>query len=399
MSIIENIKMSLKNLRANKLRSFLTMLGIIIGISSVITIVALGNGGTNNITGEFEKMGATKLNLTVDRGKASRSDYINMSDIETIREKAGNVQYISPTLQNMGVASWEDVLKDAAVTGGNEELALINGSNMVYGRFFNKNEVMNEKPVAVIDENSANALFGYSDAVGKNLMVGPQGREKKVTIIGISESQRGGNPLDEKTVSITLPVTFMQKLYSDQQISAISFTSVTKEDVDLAGNQVINILENRHQNRGSNIYEVTNMLNMLDQINNILGIMTTFISAVAAISLLVGGIGVMNIMLVSVTERTREIGIRKALGATTKTILIQFLMESLILALIGGIIGMLLGIAGAQLIGMFVAITPQVSLTVIIGTILFSSAIGIFFGIYPAKQASKLHPIDALRYE
>jgi len=166
-----------------------------------------------------------------------------------------------------------------------------------------------------------------------------------------------------------------------------------------AATKAINILEIRHNNRGRDLYKGENILKQLDQINKVVDIFTAFIGAVAAISLLVGGIGVMNIMLVSVTERTREIGIRKAIGATTNTILLQFLAEAIIISLLGGVIGMILGIGAAYIIGSFVNITPILSLQSILGVILFSSAVGIFFGIYPARKAAKLDPIEALRYE
>lgn len=173
----------------------------------------------------------------------------------------------------------------------------------------------------------------------------------------------------------------------------------TKENIELAGNSAINVLKSRHNNRDREVYTAESLMKQLDQVNEVLGIFTGFISAVAAISLLVGGIGVMNIMLVSVTERTREIGIRKAIGATTNTILLQFLTESVIISLLGGIIGMILGIVAAYGLGSFAGITPVLSITSIIAVIIFSSSVGIFFGIYPARKAAKLDPIEALRYE
>jgi len=196
------------------------------------------------------------------------------------------------------------------------------------------------------------------------------------------------------------PTGFVEQLFpNDALIDRVMITSDDKEKTEAAGKTTIKLLENRHGNRGRDVYKAENVLKQLDQINKVLGIFTAFIGAVAAISLIVGGIGVMNIMLVSVTERTREIGIRKAIGATTKTILLQFLTESVIITLIGGIIGMILGILAAYGLGAFANITPVVSPMVIIGTVIFSSIVGIFFGIYPAKKAADLDPIEALRYE
>ncbi|MFL0194933.1 ABC transporter permease [Clostridium sp. WILCCON 0269] len=398
MNFIENFKMSLESIKANKMRSFLTMLGIIIGISSVITIVSLGSGGKNSITGSFEKMGANNINITVNNNNVQGNDYITLKDIETIKTKVDTVKYISPLLQEKGSVSSQDKSESANVTGCNQDYSQINNSTILYGRFFSESEVLNNKAVALIDEKSAKDLFGYSDAVGKTIKVGSETSRKDVKIIGVVESQSIRPAAD--TASVILPITFLQNLYPDtNKISSLILKADTKEDGTLAANSSINILESRHNNKGKNVYDAENMMDKLSQVDNILNIFTMFITAVAAISLLVGGIGVMNIMLVSVTERTKEIGIRKAIGATTKIILIQFLTESSIVSLIGGILGMVIGFIASQLIGLVIGVTPTISVVTVLGVILFSAAIGIFFGIYPAKKAANLDPIDALRYE
>ncbi|MBM7616106.1 ABC transporter permease [Alkaliphilus hydrothermalis] len=403
MKFIENIKMALISIMANKMRSFLTMLGIIIGISSVITIVSLGQGGQKAITGEFEKIGASTININVEGNNVEFRDYITLEDVKHIKERVDTVQYISPTVQKRGVVISENQNRTAIISGGNTDLSYINNVNILYGRFFNEREYLEGRPVVVIDSNAAFSLFGYEDVVGNSIRIGNNATARKATIIGVVEGFsmpfRGGNP-ENMPVFATVPITFLNNLYPDNFIiETISIMATSQEEGETAGNAAVNILEARHNNRGRNLYQAENALAQLEQINTVLGIFTAFIGAVAAISLLVGGIGVMNIMLVSVTERTREIGIRKAVGATTRNILIQFLMESAIISLIGGIIGMILGIAGAQLIGMVADITPSVSIASIIGAIVFSSAVGIFFGIYPAKKAAALNPIDALRYE
>lgn len=403
MNIKENFKMAIESVKTNKMRSFLTMLGIIIGISSVIMIVSLGQGGQNAITGEFEKIGAASLNIKVNSQKSEASDYINLKDITQIKERIPTVKYASPTLQKQGIVSSDIKSKRAFISGVNEDYVNIDNTELTFGRYFNSTEYLEGKAMVVIDDISAKSLFGYSDVVGKTISIGSKLSPKKAVIVGVSKSKAGifagGN--DENIPAIIYaPVTFVQELYpSDNLIDSIIVVSTSKESSEAVGKSAINVLENRHGNGGRDIYSAESVLKQLDQVNKVLGIFTAFIGAVAAISLIVGGIGVMNIMLVSVTERTREIGIRKAIGATTKNILIQFLTESVIIALIGGIIGMVLGIIGAYLIGSFAGITPSVSVPVIIGVILFSSAVGIFFGIYPAKKAAELDPIDALRYE
>lgn len=403
MKFLENIKIALDSIKSNKMRSFLTMLGIIIGISSVITIVSLGQGGQSTITGEFEKIGACTVTVSVDSSKADKNDYITTKDVEKIRESVENVKYITAVVSKSGEVVSEKKSKRAVITGGNTDMTYINGDEIIYGRYFNEKEDVEGRAVAVIDQSTAKSLFGEVDVTGKTFKVGSKASPKKVTIVGVTKGYVGpfsDNQNENMPAYIYVPMNFLKKIYSyDFIVDKMYIVSSSKENTEITGNSAINILESRHNNRGKNIYKPQSVMKQLEQVNKVLGIFTAFIGAVAAISLLVGGIGVMNIMLVSVTERTREIGIRKAIGATTRTILMQFLTESVILTLIGGIIGIILGIIGAQLIGMIAGITPSISIVVIIGTILFSSAVGIFFGIYPARKAAKLDPIDALRYE
>lgn len=402
MNIIESFKIALDSIISNKLRSFLTMLGIIIGISSVITIVSLGQGGQNTITSEFEKIGSASISIKVDQAKATYSDYLSVDDIKRIKERVSTIKYASPAVSKSGTVVSEEKSKRAVVVGGTEDYKYIQNYEFIYGRFFNERETIGGSPVVVLDEDAAKALFGYTNVIGKTLLVGATGSPKKATIIGITKSVAGifGGNNPNIPAFITVPITFYQELFpTDYKIDSAFIVADTKENLQSAGYAAKNIIESSHNNRGKEIYSLENTLKQLDQINKILSIFTAFISAVAAISLLVGGIGVMNIMLVSVTERTREIGIRKAIGATTSTILIQFLTESVIISLIGGLLGMVIGIAGAIAIGSFANIKPSLSFSVIIGTILFSSAVGIFFGIYPARKAAALNPIDALRYE
>lgn len=400
MNIFETFKIAIDSIIANKMRSFLTMLGIIIGISSVITIVSLGKGGQNSITSEFSKIGAANFSVNVDPSKAQSKDYITMEDIKLIKEKVDSVKYITPNMQKRGNAYSDKKFMTANIVGGNADYSQVNNIEMVSGRFYNENEVEQGKAIAIIDESGAKSLFGNTDVIGKTFKIGSDNSSKKVTVVGVVKTAMRGPVQKDKTITAYVPVTFLNNLYSgNAKISSVSITAVNKDDLDSPGNGAKIILENRHGNKGKDVYSIISIFAQLDQINNVLNIVTEFIAAVAAISLVVGGIGVMNIMLVSVTERTREIGIRKAIGAKTRTILIQFLTESAIISSIGGIIGMIIGILASEIIGLVAGITPSISIFVIIGTILFSSAVGIFFGIYPAKKAAKLDPIEALRYE
>lgn len=401
--LLENFKMAIDSIFSNKMRSFLTMLGIIIGISSVITIVSLGAGGQNTITGEFEKIGSATVNISVNTSKAEQSDYITFEDVKQIKNKVDTVRYAAPSVTKQGIAASESSNKRASITGTDSDGLMIQNLEFLFGRPFNEREYTEASSVVIIDEDSANALFGFTDVIGKSIKFGSRQSPTKATIVGVTKSAFGpfkGGDTSQIPAIIFTPATLLRNMYPDDfSINRISIMANNKDASEAAGNGAVNILESRHNNRGKEIYKAENALNQLDQINKVLGIFTAFIGAVAAISLIVGGIGVMNIMLVSVTERTREIGIRKAIGATTSTILLQFLSESLIISLIGGIIGMLMGIAGAYAIGSFAGITPSLSITAIVGAILFSSAVGIFFGIYPARKAANLDPIEALRYE
>lgn len=403
MNLYENIKMAVDSIISNKMRSFLTMLGIIIGISSVISIVSLGQGGQNSITGEFEKIGAASISITVRASEAEKSDYITFEDIEQIKEKIEYVKYATPLINKQGIAQSEKKSRTAIMMGGSDELFFINNMELVDGRFYNKNEYREGKAVALIDELAAKKLFGTNDVVGRTLNIGPRTSTKKVTLVGVLKSQFdmfGDMAEDNMPVILYLPATYLNILFSaESAIDEVVLMADSKENTEAAGVVAKNMLINRHGNRDRNVYKAESMMKQLDQINNVLGIFTAFIAAVAAISLLVGGVGVMNIMLVSVTERTREIGIRKAIGAKTGNILFQFLTESVIISSIGGIIGLILGIAGAYGMGHFAGITPSISPQIVLTAIGFSSAVGIFFGIYPARKAAKLDPIEALRYE
>jgi putative ABC transport system permease protein len=403
MNLFENIKMALDSILANKMRSFLTMLGIIIGISSVISIVSLGVGGQNTITGEFEKIGVSTIRITVKTAEAETSDYITYKDIEQLKEKISYIKYAAPIAFQQGIASSEKKSRTAMVYGSNEDYFYIDNIELLYGRFFNNIEFEEGRAVTVIDETAAKSFFGTSDVVGQTINVGPNTSTKKATIIGVIKSQFGmfESMVDEDMpVIIYIPATYLDILYSRQsRISDLYIMADSKDNAEAAGLLAKNMLMNRHGNRDRDVYKAESIMKQLDQINTVVGIFTAFIAAVAAISLLVGGVGVMNIMLVSVTERTREIGIRKAIGAKTSNIMFQFLTESVIISCIGGIIGLILGVSGAYLLGQLAGITPSVTPQIVIISIAFSSTVGIFFGIYPARKAAKLDPIEALRYE
>lgn len=408
MTICENLKMAVDSIFSNKLRSILTMLGIIIGIAAVIAILSVGNGATSEITKTFNDFGASTISLSVS-DEASLDATITDADIEALKSSIPEITRISPdNTANTTVRSDFDS-RSALAFSGSPDLQYTNRSmesTVIYGRYFNQSDYDDAKEVVVITEDTAAALFnGRQNVIGETIqLIGNTGNTLNLKIIGIVEGTfqelQGSFDLSQMPLYLSLPLTTMKKLNPTVAVMGSLTVQVTDKDaIESVSNRMVRLLETRHDTVGEDFYTATNFLQALDQVDSVLGLFVNFIAAVAAIALLVGGIGVMNIMLVSVTERTREIGTRKALGATTNTILFQFLMEAVILTLIGGIIGLVLGILLANGISSALNIVPNITLGSVVLVLLFSTAVGVFFGIYPARKAAKLDPIEALRYE
>ncbi|MCM1263391.1 MAG: ABC transporter permease [Butyrivibrio sp.] len=403
--IWEYIKIALMNIKSNKGRSVLTMLGIIIGIMSVIMIMAVGNGVRGQINDELESIGSGLIELYVDSTLESTTMRFAYEDCELIQEKVEHVKGATPSMGGWGTVDGPKGNFEAMATAGSESLQYYsgNGGKVIKGRYFTKAEAESGNRVCVIPESSAINLFGTTDVVGLDIELTLYGDSQELTIVGVREDTATSfvNSGTNLTINVELPISVMGNdfyFYIDEFTDMIIFAESTEYCTEVAQNAV-RVLENKYQVRGENQIMVQSITDMSEQFDSILGIVTVFISLVAAISLLVGGIGVMNIMLVSVTERTREIGIRKALGARTGSILLQFLAEAGIITMLGGIIGIVLGILSGNLLCSALDLTARTEVSTIIGATLFSSAVGIFFGIYPAKKAAKLSPIEALRHE
>lgn len=414
MNFKENIKIAVFSIRTNLLRSLLTMLGIIIGVASVIAIVTCGNGGRDFIVNMIKDMGQNNISIMLNAQNASSSDYITPEDVKAIR-KLDSVDYVSPFMIAIGSFKTEQEAGMAALVGGSEDLDEVMGFKCEYGRFFTEEEVKAARPVAVIDATGALTLFGEKNVVGKFIEFSTGGNTVRLKIIGVTDmaSAMGGSTeemLENQQMMMGGANNMMKGSYLYTPSSVVSrimggveryeniyIASKDESHLDAAGNAALSLIETRHNNANRELYTVTNMATYIKLLDTVINVFTTFIAAVGAISLLVGGIGVMNIMYVSVSERTREIGIRKALGARTGTIMFQFLTESVILCLIGGIIGMILGVSGAALVSHVMKIPMEIKFSTILMSVGFSSAIGIFFGIYPARKAAKMPPIEALR--
>ena len=405
--LFEYIKMAVQNIRANKGRSFLTMLGIIIGIASVIAIVSIGEGTKNQMNSEINDIGGGQIAVSVSNDAITESEFITAEDVQAVREidtiEGVNVSesYDGETVTGKGNFS-------IMLTAEGPDAKLLNNSEMKYGNYFGENEIEEGKNVCVISDADAKRLFGTDDVVGMNLDITCYDSSKSFRIMGVTTQKENGTfvsyTYDGMPVTVNIPYSSMEDLVgATDEFYSLMIQGDKTLDSQIIADQVVHVLEKRHQCAGEEYFQVQSFQDVMQSMNEMLGMVTAFISFVAGISLLVGGIGVMNIMLVSVTERTREIGIRKSLGAKTSSIMLQFLAEAAILTVIGGLIGIILGILAAYGICSVISgsigmtIIPGISPTVIFVATLFSCAVGVFFGIYPAKKAARLSPIEALR--
>ncbi len=401
MNIGESFESALQSVKANKLRSFLTMLGIIIGISSVITISSIGDSVKQYITGEFEGMGSNVVNIQMNRSATDieKRDYFTLEDAKVIKDKIPEVTEVVGQLYSRGKLKLENKstpVDVAATTVGVEKLMNI---KIVHGRFLNEHDIEAASNVGIIDSTTAFKMFKDTDIVGKTVNIKVDDNYINLNIVGVfkNPNENASALFGENSGTIAMPITIADKLMKETDIGSLSVILSDMSRASEIGSNIVKMTENRHQVKDK--YVAEQGFKGLESFNKILSTITTVLAAIAGISLFVGGVGVMNIMLVSVTERTREIGIRKAIGAKTRDIKVQFLMESIILCLIGGIIGTAIGVSVGKIAGSLIKVSVGVSFKTILIAFSFSSAIGIFFGLYPASKAAKLDPIEALRYE
>lgn len=396
MSIFENIKMALSSLLAHKMRSILTMLGIIIGVGSVIAVVAIGQGGEEMLKSQFSGEDNTTAiyydpsdDDTPDPDAAPDSDFTE-EDIKTI-ENIPEVQHVVTSSNENRMVRYREEDTNGDITGVNEEYMDINDLEVGSGRSLTAGDFLAGNRSAVVSESLQDDLYNGKNMLGKVIYIGSQ----PVEIVGVLK--KGDSVFDIDSNDIYLPLKTWQTVFASSGINEVAIQAKTPEDLKTAGDKAVDTLNRVHDQ--DDAYKTLNIEEIAEGIGKVTNIMTIIIGSIAGISLFVGGIGVMNIMLVSVTERTREIGIRMSLGANRGQILTQFLIESITLTLVGGIIGMLIGAGIASLVSAIAGWPSLISFPVIIGGLLFSMVIGVVFGILPANKASKMDPIQALGHE
>ena len=400
----ESFLMAWASLVANKLRSLLTMLGIIIGVAAVIALVSIGNGVKQDIENSISSLGSNLLVVLpgAPRTPGARSSQgsmksLKISDYESIAKLEG-VKAASPMTNGSYVVIYQNKNWTTSVAGVNSNFQDVNNWTMTSGRFFSDKNVQNRERVAVVGQTVVKNLFADEDPVGKEIRV----KNIPFRVIGVLKSKGNGTMGNDQDDTVLIPyTTSMERVEGIDYLRRVYVVAKDDGGIDRLQADIENLLRVRHNIKDTNLddFNIQNMKSIMETVAQTTGTFTLFLGAVAAISLVVGGIGIMNIMLVSVTERTREIGVRKALGATYSVIVTQFLIEAVVISLMGGFIGIAFGIGASKVIGMVSGMSTIVSVPTIIMSFAFSMAIGLIFGIYPARKAAKLNPIDALHYE
>lgn len=390
MNISQGMKMALSSILTNKLRAFLTMLGIIIGVAAVIALVSLGQGSTKQVTEQVQGLGSNLLTVTITgRGTQTTLDYQ-----ETLKFKQkSEIEGVAPVISSNQTVKAGNKNTEVSVEGTTSEYETVRNFHVQEGRFLLPIDEEYRQKVVVIGSNTAKELFGFVSPVGQYVKI--KGIPFKV--VGLLE-EKGSSMRESNDDKILIPISTAERIFATRGVRTVYVQAKSPDTVDLAVSQLE--VELAKQFRGDeDSYRIFNQQDILESVESVSGTMTMMLSGIAGISLLVGGIGIMNIMLVSVTERTREIGIRKAIGAKKRDILVQFMIEAIVLSGIGGIFGIVFGVGGAYLVGNVVNIGVEFSLDVIWLAFGFSVLVGVCFGLFPANKAANLRPIEALRFE
>jgi len=406
VNFFESIRVSLRALRANKLRSALTMLGMIIGVAAVIAMVGIGNGATASITAQIQGLGSNLLTVSPGqsnaggvRGGAGSLTTLTMTDVPKVQAAGPAVKAVAPVSSTNAQVVLGSGNTSTTITGTTPDYQFIKNVSIATGRFITTADVDSNARVAVLGPTVVTDLMGdaNADIIGKNIKI----NNVPFQVIGVTTAT-GSTGFMSSDDMITAPVSTVQERFIGKTtLRSILISASSADDMQTAQDEITVALEQAHKipSGKPDDFTVQNQADILASMQGVTQTLTMLLGGIAGISLLVGGIGIMNIMLVSVTERTREIGIRKAIGAKSNDILLQFLIEAIVLSVLGGGIGIVLGTAGSGLIGTALKMSTSTSLTAVLVAFGFSGGIGIIFGVFPAKKAAAMDPIDALRFE
>lgn len=399
MNIRENIMMSVQNIRRNRLRSFLSVFSILLGVAFCIVAFSTGDAGAAYIRSEFQNVGEKTVRITVSPFETAAAEQISFDDVQLMKEKIRGVAYASPFMRFQGeIRSLDSQEKlPTEIVAGNQDLQYAFSSGISSGRYFNADEFRDAAQVALLNEDAAKALFGFENVIGRRVEVTVNSKRVRLTVIGLLRDE---NKEYENGICLTVPATtLINTIGGDERSDMCYLVAEDKQAMSEIGALAEHFLGVRHNNYEENIYRSANAAQNAEMMARVQTAADALAAVMACITLLLGGIGVMSVMLLSVAHRAKEIGIRKALGAKRRDILSQFLAESMILSLVGGILGCVVGVLAAFALGAVLGHTAALSLHALLIPLLFSVAVGFIFGIVPARRAEKLQPIDALRRE
>ncbi len=408
--LIENIKIAFQSLGINRLRAFLTMLGIIIGVGAVVAMMSIGSGAQQSVVSSIQGIGSNLIIITPGNRESEQQGFTQMlgtnkdrmslkiKDAKDLDSKATLLNGAVPVILSSSNVSYLNKNARISIYASSEKAKDIYNFQIATGKFYTESDVSNSANIAVIGPTVMETLFGKTDPIGKIIKIDG----KNFTVIGTTKSKGTDQFGNDQDNAVSIPITTAQnKIFGMDYLNMILAQAKSEKDMDKATEEVTKILRRSHHLGIDELddFTVNSQTQILDTVSSITNIFTVVISSIAGISLLVGGIGIMNIMLVSVTERTREIGIRKAVGAKNRDILVQFLIESIVLSITGGALGIVFAVIVTQVLKRFTVLSTNITGFSIILALTFSTIIGLFFGIYPAMRAARLNPIEALRYE